>query len=63
MAKGRVTASTVPDHIVPLDHGGIEDGLAISPNIRCLCDPCHAKRTREQFKHQRMERMDGWRPR
>lgn len=52
-ARGRVTAATVPDHIVPLDKGGIEDGLVRSPNIQNLCQSCHDKKTRRDF---------GWRP-
>lgn len=43
--EGIVTASTVPDHIKPLAHGGTDDDR----NIRCLCKPCHLKRTAEQF--------------
>lgn len=44
-AKGIVTAATVPDHIIPLAQGGPDT----DDNIRCLCGPCHAVRTREQF--------------
>jgi 5-methylcytosine-specific restriction enzyme A len=63
LAVGRVTASTVPDHIVPLAMGGIEDGQVASPNIRCLCAECHDKRTREQFGQaapRRVIGLDGW---
>jgi len=58
IAKGRVTASTVPDHIIPLAKGGPDtDG-----NIRCLCGPCHEARTAEQFGHKaKVETgVDGW---
>lgn len=42
---GLVVAATVPDHIVPLSLGGPDT----DDNVRCLCDPCHLIRTREQF--------------
>lgn len=47
--KGIVTAATVPDHIKPLAQGGADT----DDNIRCLCQPCHAIRTAEQFGHDR----------
>ena len=57
-ARGKVTASTVPDHIVPLAHGGSDD----DSNIRCLCQPCHEARTAEQFGFRRRIAIgfDGW---
>ena len=56
--KGRVTASTVPDHIIPLAKGGTDT----DDNIRCICGPCHDKRTAEQFgrKHRPTIGRDGW---
>lgn len=39
--KGRVTAATVPDHIIPLAFGGTDE----DDNIQCLCDDCHAIKT------------------
>lgn len=58
-AEGRVTEATVPDHIVPLAHGGTDT----DDNIRCLCAEHHAKRTAEQFglraPRQRIG-ADGW---
>lgn len=36
-ARGYVSASTVPDHIVPLSMGGTDD----DSNIQCLCSRCH----------------------
>ncbi|WIA58258.1 HNH endonuclease signature motif containing protein [Sphingobium sp. WTD-1] len=51
--KGIVTASTVPDHIVPLAKGGSDD----DGNIRCLCGPCHEIRTAEQFGHKHQARL------
>ena len=63
LAKGIVRASSVPDHIDPLAKGGTEDGLTLSPNIRCLCDECHATRTAEQFGHRAPKRrvaLNGW---
>jgi 5-methylcytosine-specific restriction protein A len=56
--EGRVTASTVPDHITPLAQGG-ED---VDCNIRCLCDDCHDRVTREAFGHKARIDIgpDGW---
>lgn len=47
-AKGILTPSTVPDHIIPLGKGGPDT----DDNIRCLCAPCHKARTAEQFGYQ-----------
>lgn len=47
--RGVIEPSTVPDHIIPLAH----DGLDIDTNIRCLCDRCHKAVTAEQFGQQR----------
>ena len=44
-ARGIVREATVPDHIVPLAHGGSDE----DSNIRCLCADCHQARTAEQF--------------
>lgn len=57
-AKGLTTASTVPDHIIPLAQGG-ED---IDSNVRCLCEPCHRIATAEQFGHKLKQEIgaDGW---
>lgn len=58
IAKGRVTQSEVPDHIVPLSQGGSDT----DDNIRCLCRPCHADRTAEQFGFRKKQKVgaDGW---
>lgn len=58
LAKGRVTSSTVPDHIVPLSRGGTDT----DDNIRCLCHECHRVRTAEQFDQSiaRQVGLDGW---
>lgn len=57
-SAGIIRASTVPDHIVPLAHGG-ED---IDSNIRCLCADCHRVRTADQFGHRKRQSIgeDGW---
>lgn len=57
-AKGIARAATVPDHIVPLAHGGSNDDA----NIRCLCPDCHSQRTAEQFGLRTRVRVgsDGW---
>src|SRR3546814_20132008 len=56
-AEGRVTAATVPDHIVPLAKGG-ED---VDDNLRCLCAAHHDQVTRDEFGHRRRseERLVG----
>lgn len=54
LAKGIVRQSVVPDHIHPLEKGGVEDGRICSPNIQCLCAECHDAKTRRDF---------GWRDR
>lgn len=46
-AKGRVTAATVPDHIIPLAFGGTDD----DSNIQCLCDECHEIKTAIESAH------------
>lgn len=57
-AKGRYTAATVPDHIIPLAQGGKDT----DDNIRCLCAKCHRKRTAEQFGRRKRVTIgnDGW---
>lgn len=56
--RGVTTAATVPDHITPLAKGGKDT----DDNIRCLCDPCHKRRTAEQFGHRIVIGCDadGW---
>lgn len=57
-SNGIIREATVPDHIIPLAHGGSDR----DSNIRCLCAECHAKRTAEQFGQRRMAGVgpDGW---
>ena len=56
--QGRVTLAVTPDHIKPLALGGTDT----DDNIRCLCHPCHEKRTAEQFGHRIKQTIgeDGW---
>jgi len=56
--RGIVREATVPDHIVPLAHGGSDEDT----NIRNLCAECHSKRTAEQFGLRRTVAVgpDGW---
>lgn len=58
LTNGKVTASYTPDHITPLALGGTDT----DDNIRCLCQPCHEKRTAEQFGRRAKQRYgaDGW---
>jgi len=57
-AKGIVREAIVPDHIVPLAHGGSDEDA----NTRCICAECHARRTAEQFGLRWKVRVgpDGW---
>jgi 5-methylcytosine-specific restriction protein A len=56
--KGLTTEAKTPDHILPLAQGGTDT----DDNIRCLCQPCHAKRTAEQFGYKAKQQigLDGW---
>jgi 5-methylcytosine-specific restriction enzyme A len=58
LAIGRITQSSVPDHIVPLSHGGTDT----DDNIRCLCLDCHRIRTNEQLGYKPIVSIgeDGW---
>ncbi len=57
-SAGFIREATVPDHIVPLAHGGSDE----DSNIRCLCADCHTRRTAEQFGKCRTVPVgpDGW---
>lgn len=57
-SAGIIREATVPDHIVPLAHGGSDE----DSNIRCLCSECHAKRTAVQFGLRLKVRIgaNGW---
>jgi 5-methylcytosine-specific restriction protein A len=57
-ARGIVREATVPDHIVPLAHGGSDE----ESNIRCICAECHSRRTAEQFGLRFKVRIgaEGW---
>lgn len=57
-SKGRIRAATTPDHIKPLALGGTDT----DDNIRCLCGPCHADVTRQEFGQRKRVRFgaDGW---
>ena len=56
--EGHITAATVPDHIVPLSHGGSDD----DSNIQCLCAQCHDRKTRREFGYKQKQNVDadGW---
>jgi 5-methylcytosine-specific restriction protein A len=58
LAKGRITAATTPDHIIPLARGGTDT----EDNIRCLCASCHRIRTAQQFGYRVPQQIgpDGW---
>jgi 5-methylcytosine-specific restriction protein A len=43
-AQGRVTAATVPDHVIPLWKGGRDDG----GNLQSLCAACHDVKTKAE---------------
>lgn len=58
LVRGRVTASVVPDHIVPLSQGGSDD----ESNVQCLCADCHDAKTRRDFGQRKRQTIgvDGW---
>jgi 5-methylcytosine-specific restriction protein A len=58
-AKGRVTAATIADHIVPIAKGGAVHDLS---NMQPVCAPCHNdKSLRDQGKRVRPRiAADGW---
>lgn len=58
LASGATSAATVVDHICPLSLGGKD----VDENTRNLCDPCHEKRTAEQFGFTLKPTigLDGW---
>lgn len=45
-AKGRVTAATIRDHVIPLAEGGTDD----DENIQPLCQTCSDVKTAEEAK-------------
>jgi 5-methylcytosine-specific restriction protein A len=55
---GKVTAATVPDHIVALVNGG-EDTEA---NLQSLCEECHRIKTARDLGHRPKPKIlpDGW---
>lgn len=57
-AKGRVTPSTVPDHIIPLHKGGTDE----DSNIQCLCEACHRDKTNIDMGYRSKQAVgeDGW---
>lgn len=56
LAKGKTTAATVPDHIVPLSRGGTDDDA----NIQCLCEACHQAKTAKDMGYRPTTGVDGW---
>ena len=48
--EGRVTPTTVADHIVPLSRGGRTERR----NYQGLCDPCHDAKTAEEARAGRL---------
>lgn len=55
----RVTAATVPDHIVALVNGGADD----ETNLQSLCADHHRDKTARDLGHKPRPRIgvDGWR--
>lgn len=55
---GRVTAATVPDHIVALVNGGADT----EDNLQSLCQECHRKKTSRDLGHTAKPQIgtDGW---
>lgn len=55
---GRVTAATVPDHIVALVNGGQDT----EENLQSLCAPCHEIKTARDLGYKVRAKIgpDGW---
>lgn len=58
LAKGIITASTVPDHITPIKDGGKD----VDDNIQCLCAACHETKTARDMGYRKRVTIgvDGW---
>ena len=58
LAKGRTTAATERDHIIPLHKGGTDD----VENTQPLCAECHKDKTRKDMGHRDKPTYgaDGW---
>lgn len=58
-AKGRVTAATIADHVVPIAKGGAIYDLS---NMQPVCADCHDKKTRADngWKAKPRIGLDGW---
>lgn len=58
LAAGRVTASEVIDHIIPLIKGGPDT----DDNTQALCITCHDNKTRQDFGYKSKPTfgLDGW---
>ena len=57
-AKGRTTAGSHADHIIPLAKGGTHD----RSNYQWLCEPCHRKKTLRENGRRAKPTFgpDGW---
>lgn len=53
-SNGRITAATVPDHIVPIENGGSDE----DSNIQCLCAECHRVKTAADRGYRQGTRFD-----
>ena len=58
-AKGRVTAATIADHIVPIAKGGAVHDIT---NLQPVCAPCHQDKSNADKGHRVKPRIaaDGW---
>lgn len=59
LAKGRVTAATIADHIRPIAQGGALYDLA---NLQPVCASCHQDKSNADrgFRVKRRILLDGW---
>ena len=57
-ARGRISAATEVDHIMPLYKGGTDDDANLQP----LCHDCHANKTRADKGHRHRAQIgsDGY---
>lgn len=59
-AKGRVTAATIADHIVPIAKGGAVHDIT---NMQPVCEDCHDTKTRADNGWRAPRKriaLDGW---
>ena len=54
-SKGRITAATEVDHVIPLHQGGTDD----FDNLQALCHDCHAEKTAQDMGYKERAKFDA----